>query len=270
MKAVAITGHCCASAVTRNEAQLEYEAREARERAEEYLLEWLPQVPRALVRALALQPAATEAQRVYDRFRKDGGRLQQALRKAVRGSGELMVTEVIGSSLPGGPAGMRTSGSAVQTRDIRFGRLDGEVAVAPTCTIAAALEKCVSALRAFDCGPSEDAAIEFVVATDEDERPKISKHLEAAILAIEQLEQWLGGFRAFFSAANLDRISRWGKHPEAPIVLTASLAPFGSHGEKIFEVRGDSRRFGIVIAAALWEDGSFRYASTDAEIGRAS
>ncbi|MGZ8284066.1 MAG: hypothetical protein ACXW27_00225 [Allosphingosinicella sp.] len=256
LKAVAVIGHCCASAVTRNEAQLEYEAREARERAEEYLLERLPQVPGDLGRALALQPAVIEAQRVYDRFRKEGGRFQQALRRAVRGSGELTVTEVIGSSLPGGPAGMRTSGSTVQTRDIRFGRLEGEVAVAATCTIASDLEKCVSALRAFDCGPSEDAAIDFVVAIGDEERAEVSRRLEAAVVAIGQVERWLAGFRAFFSAANLDRISRWGTHPEAQIALAASLVAFGSHDERLFEVKGEGRRFGIVIGPVLWTPSS--------------
>jgi hypothetical protein len=252
LKAVAIIGHCCASAVTRNEAQLEYDAREALERAEGFLLERLPQVQLALERALALQPAVVEAQRIYDRFRKDGGRFQQALRKAVRGGGELTVTEVIGSALPGGPSGMRTSGSTVQTRDVRFGRLEGEVAVAATCTIAADLEKCLSALRAYDRGPSEDAAIDFVVALDDSERVDCAKRLEAAIGTAARVGQWLAGFRAFFSAGNLDRISRWGTHAEAPVALTASLEPFGSHGEKLFEVKGEGRRFGIVIEPALW------------------
>lgn len=256
LKAVAIIGHCCASAVTRNEAQLEYDAREALERAEGYLLERLPQVPLALERALALQPAVVEAQRVYDRFRKDGGRFQQALRKAVRGAGELTVTEVIGSALPGGPAGMRTSGSTVQTRDIRFGRLEGEVAVAATCAIAADLQKCVSALRSFDRGPGEDAAIDFVVALDDDEKAECSKRLEAAIGTIERVRHWLASFRVFFGATNLDRISRWGTHGEAPIALAASLEAFGSHGEKLFEIKGEGRRFGIVIDPALWMSSS--------------
>lgn len=252
LKAVAIIGHCCASAVTRNEAQLEYDAREALERAEGYLLEWLPQVPRALERALALQPAVVEAQRVYDRFRKDGGHFQHALRKAVRGGEELTATEVIGSALPGGPLGMRTSGSTVQTRDIRFGRLEGQVAVAATCTIATDLEKCISALRTFDRGSDEDAAIEFIVALGDSEKVECSKRLEAAIGTIGRVGQCLAGFRVFFSAANLGRISRWGTHAEAPVALVASLRPFGSHGEMLFEVKGDGRRFGIVIDSDLW------------------
>lgn len=256
LKAVAIIGHCCASAVTRNEAQLEYDAREALERAEGYLLERLPQVPFALERVLALQPAAAEAQRVYDRFRKDGGRFQQALRKAVRGGGELTVTEVIGSALPGGPAGLRTSGSSVQTRDVRFGRLEGEVAVAAACTIAADLEKCLSALRAFDRGLSEDAAIDFVVALDDSEKVDCAKRLEAAIGTAGRVGKWLASFRAFFSAANLHRITRWGTHSEAPVALSANLEPFGTHGEKLFEVRGDGRRFGIVIEPTLWGSSS--------------
>lgn len=252
MRAVAIIGHCCASAVTRNEAMLEYEAREARERAEEYLLDWVPKVPGALEHARALQPAAIEAQRVYDRFRKDGARFQQALRRAVRGGAELTVTEIIGSTLPGGPAGLRTSGSAVQTRDVRFGPLDGQVVVASTCTIAGDLEECISILGRFDCGSSEDAIVDFVLEIDDEEKAKTAKKLEAAISVVGQVERLLGGFRAFFGAANLDRISRWGAHPEAPVSLSASLAPFGSQDERVFEVRGEGRRFGIVIAPSLW------------------
>lgn len=264
LRAVAIIGHCCASALTRNAALLEYEQREARERAEEYLLDWLPKVSHIRSRALAMLPAAREAQRVYGRFRKEAGRFHQALRRAIRGGGELTVTEVIGSTGNVGPAGMRTSGSSVQTRDIRFGIMAGEAVVAARCSILSDLEQCIAALDGFVCGSDEDDVINFVVAIVHEEKPAAAGRLKLAIEAMEKIDSELASFRAFFSTANLERISKWGAHSDAPIAISVSLSDFGGSRRKLFDLDGsDGRGFRVIIEPELWSE-----PSVGAETGR--
>jgi hypothetical protein len=256
LKAVGIIGHCCASTRTRNAAQIEYDQREARQRGEDYLVEWIPQVPRYRARGLALRPTAAEAQRVYDRFRKDGGKFQQALRRAAKGGGELTVTEIVGAALAGGPAGLRTSGSSVETRDIRFGTLAGRAVVGSRCSILADLDTSLAMFQTFDRGVGEDAALDFVISLADDGKAGASKSLHTAILGVAEAEHRLIEFRSFFGEANLQRITAWGSHPEAPVAMSARLSEFGdSRRERLFELRGaDGRRLGIVIDPVLWTD----------------
>jgi len=258
LQAVGIIGHCCASALTRNAALVEYEQREAQERAEEYLLTNLPKVMGIHTRALELLPAAREAQRIYGRFRKEAGKFHQALRRAIRGSGELTVTEIMRSSDTVGPAGMRTSGSTIQTRDVRFGIMAGEAVVAARCSIISDLEQCIAVLEAFLCGSHEDDVIDFVVALPDDDKPLAAKRLEAAIEALTEVGQRLVSFRAFFSAANLERINRWGEHKDAPITISVSLTDLGgSRRGKIFDLAGsEGRGFRVIIEPELWVEGS--------------
>lgn len=253
LQAVGVIGHCCASALTRNAALVEYEQREAQERAEEYLLDWLPKVPVVRAKAIELLPAAKEAQRIYGRFRKDAGRFHHALRRAIRGGAELTVTEIIGSAESGGPAGMRTSGSSVQTRDVRFGKMVGEEVVASRCSMQANLEQCIAALDAYLCGSGEDDTLDFVVSLADEEKPVAAQRLQAAVETLDEVDRRLGSFRAFFTTTNLERINRWGAHPDAPIAISVSLGDFGGSGRRMFDLDGgDGKGFRIIIEPDLW------------------
>jgi hypothetical protein len=258
LQAVAIIGHCCASALTRNAALIEYEQREAQERAEEYLLNVLPTVTAIRAKALDTLPAAKEAQRIYGRFRKEAGKFHQALRRATRGGGELTVTEIIGSTDSVGPAGMRTSGSSVQTRDVRFGKMAGQAVVASRCSIFSDLERCITVLDAFLCGAHEDDLLDFVVSLADEEKPVEAKRLEAAVEALTEVERGLASFRAFFTATNLERINRWGAHKDAPIAISMTLSDLGgSRREKLFDLDGSAGTgFRIIIEPELWANPS--------------
>lgn len=253
LKAVAVIGHCCASALTRNEANAEYKQRETRERAETYLLEWLPKIGAHRKKALFLRPTVVECQRVFERFRKDGAKYQQALRKASRGGTELSVTELLGPSSSVGPAGLRTSGSTQQTRDVRFGVLSGQIAVAPTCTILADLEACLATFERLRIYGSEDEALDFIVKLDDETKSSMANELSRAIVGVSDVNQSVFEFRSFFMAANLERISQWGTHHDAPLPMAAKLAPFGERGARHFEIKsGHGRGFGLVIEPIFW------------------
>ena len=254
LKAVAVVGHCCASAEQSNEAIIEWRQREARERAEEYLLKFLFEVPSLLRQARTLAEPIAECQRVHERFRKDGGQFHQALRKASRGGAQLHVTEEIGPALAGGPAGMRTSGSNVETRDVQFGRLAGEIVVASKCTLAADLSGCLDTLARLDGHSTDDAVLNFITALSDDEKATAANALSAAMVGLSSLKEALVEFRRFFTAANMERISAWGSHPANATMMKASFGPYvHDRSRHLFEVKAPGKpRLGILIDPVLW------------------
>jgi hypothetical protein len=255
LKAAAVVGHCCASAEQSNEANAEWREREARERAEEYLLKFLFDVPSLVRQARALAEPIAECQRIHDRFRKDGAQFQQALRKASRGGAQLHVTEEIGPALAGGPAGMRTSGSNVETRDVQFGRLAGQIVVATKCTLASDVQGLRGTLEGLNGHASDDdTALDFVTALSDAEKAAAAKSLSDAMVGLSSLKEALAEFRRFFTPANMDRITGWGSHPANATMMRASLIPYVHNPSKhLFELLAPSgRRLGILIEPVFW------------------
>lgn len=254
LKAVAVVGHCCASAVQSNEANAEWRAREARERAENYLLKFLFDVPRNVRRVRALAASIAECKRIHDRLRKDGGQLRQALHKASRGGAQLHVTEQIGPGRAGGPAGMRTSGSNLETRDVQFGRLTGQIVVATKCTLAADLAACEATFERLDGYTTDDAVLAFVAPLSDEEKIAAANDLSEAIVGLSAVEAALVEFRRFFTSENMERISAWGAHPENTTPMKASLTPFrGNPAKRDFQLREPGGRgVGIIIEPVLW------------------
>lgn len=254
LKAAAVVGHCCAAAEQSNEAKAEWREREARERAEEYLLKFLFDVPCLVRQAHALAAPIGECQRIHDRFRKDGGQFHRALRKASRGGAQLHVTEEIGPALAGGPAGMRTSGSNVETRDVQFGRLAGQIVVASKCTLAADLSACMETFERLDGRTTDDAVLNFITALNDDDKAAAANGLGAAIAGLSRLKDALVEFRRFFGDANMERISAWGAHPANATPMKATFGPYVHDRSKHhFEIRAPGKpRLGILIDPVLW------------------
>lgn len=255
LRAVAVVGHCCASAQQSNEAIAEFRQREARERAEAYLLQFLFDVPRHLRRSRALAAPIAECQRVYDRFRKDGGAFQRALRNAVRGGSQLHVTEIIQPGLAGGPVGMRVGGSSVETVDVQYGQLAGQSAVATKCNLVADLAGCAATFERLDGYATDDAVLNLVAPMSDDEKVAAANDLAKAIKALAAIEEALVDFRRFFTDPNMERITAWGTHPENATPMKAECLPY-RHGEgRLFGMNGlNGKKCAIIINSVLWAD----------------
>src|SRR3954471_24483016 len=140
----------------------------------------------------------------------------------------------------------------------------GEAVVAAQCTILADLEQCIVALDEFLCGSGDDDVIDFVVALVHEDKPAAAGRLQSAIDALGKVDRQLAGFRAFFTSANLVRISEWGAHSDAPIAIAVSLSEYGGSGRKMFDLDGgEGRGFRVIIEPDLWAESSF-----EAETGR--
>lgn len=255
LQAVAVVGHCCASAQQSNEAVIEYRQREARERAEAYLLQFLADVPRHVRRSRALAAPIAECQRFHDRFRTDGGPFQRALRNATRGDAQLVVTEDLGPLLAGGPAGMRTSGSSRDTRDVQFGPLAGRSAVASECRAAADLAAATPFFEGLNGYTTDDAVLDFIISLTDEEKTKAANDLAAAIKLLASVEETLADFRRFLSEPNLARVTSWGAHHENPTPMAAGCMPYRGGPAALFGIRGlNGKPFSVVIDGSLWAD----------------
>lgn len=255
LQAVAVVGHCCASAQQSNEAIAEFRQREARERAEAYLLQFLFDVPRHLRRARVLTAPILECQRVYERFRKDGGPFQRALRNAVRGGSQLHVTEILGPLTAGGSVGMRVGGSSVETRDIQYGQLAGQSVVATKCTLAADLKECTATFERLDGYATDDAVLNLVTPMSDDEKVTAANDLAKAITGLATVEESLVDFRRFFTDGNMERITAWGTHPENATPMKAECIPYRQTTGRLFGLRGlDGKKCAVIIDGSLWAD----------------
>jgi hypothetical protein len=253
--AVAAVGHCCASALQSNEANAEWRQREQLERSIEYLLTFLADVPRHARRARALSAPIAECQRFHDQFRKDGGQYQRALRDATRGGSQLRVSERYFRAFTEGPAGMRTSGSSGDTRDVQYGHLAGQLAVAAKCTLAANLVACTEIFERLDGYGTDDAVLEFVTALSDDEKVAAAVDFAEGIKSLASVEEGLIEFRRFLADANLERITAWGSHLENPTPMRAGLGLHRGGPARLFGIRGLSAKpCSIVVDAALWAD----------------
>jgi hypothetical protein len=255
LRAAAIIGHCCASSETRNEAEREYQAREALRLATDRLLDELPKLPLTLSRLAAIAPAIDAAQSAFEKVRRNGGQFRRALRRASKGDSELTVAEVVERS-NGGPSGLRTSGSTMETRDIRFGRLAGRAMLADKCSLADDLQSCRVALRIFPPMPDENTVLDYVAALDETELKRLDAELTRALGVLSGATARLAEMRSFFAPSNIERINSWAAHPSSPLWMRASLRRFEKSKEQfLFEIRGRGEdRLGALIHEAFWRD----------------
>lgn len=257
LQALAAIGHCCAGRDTRLAAEREFRAREAKARAEDFLLQALPGL--AALRAVGanLAPRVDATQTVFDRFRNAGAAFQRALRQATRGSGILSVAEIIGPRLQGGPSGLRTSGSTVETRDVSFGILSGPAAVASRCAVADDLAAVVGLLAVFPPIVDEDGALDYLAALDDTALLACERRLRDIQNKLGEIGTRLDDIAAFFTAANAARISAWGSHRDAPIRMRASCRLSRLENQVEFEIVGGEggRRVGLLLPPAFWADG---------------
>jgi hypothetical protein len=117
-----------------------------------------------------------------------------------------------------GPAGFRGRGRGkVETRDVEFGTVDGQTAVLKDYNPIKELNEIVRVLDSFDSRPTEDEALELIVAMDERRR-------RAAVAILKEVDRGYGKFTAklsdfwhFFTRSNVERLHAYGAHSENPL-----------------------------------------------------
>ena len=251
LEALAVIGHCCADRVTRLAAEREFRAREAKARAEDYLLATLPGLPAIRAEQAALAPRVAAAHKLHREFRHSGAAFQRALRQATRNGGMLTVAEVLGPRMAGGPAGVRTAGSTVETRDVSFGMLSGMSMVAANCRLADKFAGTVTSLAALPEIDDEDAALAWLVQLDDKTFVARERNLRSIVNGLAQVAADLEDFVRFFSVANAGRITAWGSHRDAPVPMRAGCKFSRVAGHVEFEIiGGQGRRAGLTTMAS--------------------
>lgn len=253
LRAAGFIGHCCASHDTRAEADREWAERQARDREEGYLLAVLPQLNEWLAKLDTVRAPIDEAQRLFRAFRSEGATFYQALRTIRANGGRLIATEIIRRAESGGPTGMRTRGSSVQTRDVDFGTLSGMTAVLSDYHPVRTLGEIRAAIAAH-AQPDEEAAINYITDLAPARRAAVYRGLRKAARDFTALLRSLEDFRAFFAASNFSRISQWAAHPDSPVGFRASLGPPNAAGERslMFDTKG--AYFHFKIRSELWQE----------------
>lgn len=257
LEALAAIGHCCAGRDTRLAAEREYRAREAKARAEDFLLQALPGLAAIRADCASLAPRVDATQMVFNRFRNGGAAFQRALRQATKGSGILSVAEIVGPRLQGGPSGLRTAGSTVETRDVSFGILSGPAAVASRCQIGAELTAVSGLLDGLPMIAGEDGALDYLAGLDDDALLACERRLRDIQKKLAEIGVRLDDITNFFTAANAQRITAWGSHRDAPIRMRASCKLSRLADQIEFEIVGGDggRRVGLLLPPVFWPDG---------------
>ncbi|OYY78973.1 MAG: hypothetical protein B7Y43_03605 [Sphingomonas sp. 28-62-20] len=230
LKAIACVGNDCAGGAVQMAANREYEERLKREQEEEYLLEALPMLRDALAEAALLAPRAEVATALHKALRK----LKEpfaALRDAARNGGQLSVNEVM-QTTSGGPSGIRTRGSSVQTRTVRFGLLAGAGAFVGAFDPLKAIQEVRAAFEKFQCH-DDNAALEAVASMTDEQRAAAYKSVKKSYKRLAEARADLDGFSAFFTDANLDRVNEWGRHQDAPVAIELILRGQGDGASRL-------------------------------------
>lgn len=220
LQAVAAIGHECAAKENRAAADKEYKARKQQEDEEYYLLDNLHYVAARLKVVVAVSEAATEALRIFRLLRKDAPSAVSQLRRVKKNNARLIVVETIdGAAAITGPAGFRGT-SGVQTRDAVFGTLSGFAAVQVEFNPKAELDKIAEVLRRHSGCATQNDALNRVCQMSDRDRKWATAELQRAEADFQKLQGKMREFCEFFSAANIERISRWVSHPEHPSPFT--------------------------------------------------
>jgi hypothetical protein len=142
----------------------------------------------------------------------------------------------------------------METRDVQFGRLAGQIVVATKCTLAADLKAAMETLEPLDGHTTDDAVLNFITSLDDKEKAAAANVLSEAMAGLSRLKEALAEFRRFFTDANMDRITIWGSHSANATMMKASLIPYVHDRSKhLFEIKAPGgRRLGILIEPVLW------------------
>lgn len=253
LQEIAVIGHYCANKETNREAERDRKARDAKERAINFLIDALAQLPQLRAEIESTRPSAIAAQDVFDSFKSGGATFQAALRHATKNGGVLSVAEVIGPRSGDGPAGLRTAGSTVDTRDVHFGALSGMRAVATRCRVRELLESAESIIAKL-ASITDDTALGFLEELSDPELVRWERDIRAVQNKLIELRDLVHDIASFFTTENASRISRWGSHKDAPIRLRATLSQSKVREQIHFELVAwpSNRRVGLLLPPALF------------------
>jgi hypothetical protein len=222
LQCVAMIGRCCADKKALADAEREYRQRTLRDYEETYLLQCLPFVRARMTVLQSLGSAATEGLRLYRKFRRDMPRIHSQLRHAKREySGHLRLSEVIRGGEDKqeeiqyvGPAGFRGRGRLeIETREHDFGIMSGAVAVISDYNPVKELEMLIRQLESVDALPTEDAALDFIVAIDERQRHAGVAIMEGVDVGVIKFSNRLRDFLQFFTRENAAVLNAFGTSP---------------------------------------------------------
>lgn len=268
LQIAAVIGHCCADHA--NQAEREFKKSETKRQQEDYLLAALPHLDSKIDVICHLQPAATEALRIYRSFRKRSSGIQRHLRQVKQSTGgRLRVTEILWSKEHEedrdyfGPAGFRgRSGSEVETRDHELGTLRGMTAVIGDYNPVSELENIRRQLESFVFRGDEEAALDFVVELDDAKR-------RAAVAIMQEIDRYyikfikrLKDFENFFSRENIELLRQYGNHPHNQFSFDAKYEVIRGRPRITFHYQGRDHQ--LVIGNEIenanfnWEAASYR------------
>ncbi len=252
LEAVAVVGNDCASGDEQLAAEREWNEREQLRNDEDYLLAAVPRLAEWLSQIEAALAVATEASDVARKFRVDGKVFFDRFRRVKSNGGRLLVTEVIqGSS--GGPSGLRTSGSTVETRDHDVGTLGGLSALNPGFNPQKYLEDARRRILAH-VQPSEDMAFHYVADLDVRDRRNLKILLQGVVKVVVSTLREIDDFRAFLRPKNLAAITEWAEHRFSEFQFNVCLGEPEPCGYRRLEFKGSGCYFQHRVNPVLWSD----------------
>jgi hypothetical protein len=225
LQAIAFVGNKCAGSVALAEADLEWNLRQARETEEEYLLTTLPTIRALLVTVEQLEARCVAASELHKTLRNDAKEAFGALRVVAKQSGLLTVDEIM-SKPSGGPAGLGTRGSTVETRSLSFGRLSGSSAFIGAFDPHKTILEAAAVLKLYRCD-TDGEVLETISSLSDMQRSAVCKQMRKAIDAVGAVSSNVDDFAEFFADTNLGRVSDWGAHRDAPVHLTVMKRALG-------------------------------------------
>ena len=245
LKVVAPIGHECADKKNLRAAKDERKRQKDKDLELDFLFQQLPLLDQRRAWIGRARDEAESATRVYRAFKGRGGEFHKVLRGAIKQSaGTLVVHEVVWGEMSSvGPAAIRSEGG-VQTKDVVYGQLSGDVALLANYAPLAELDAAWRTLGDVPCGSGEDEVLDYITAlSDTDRRALYLRQRDGYFMMCKFLDR-LENFMRFFDPENLNRISHWAAHPESPLRFRASVETLGSSG-RFFVIDGDKSSFKV-------------------------
>jgi hypothetical protein len=228
LQCCAVIGHCCAGKDAQAAADREYRERKKRDHEEGYLLENLTLVPARMKVLDELRPVAIDARRLYREFRKGASKVQHQLRQVrLNHAGRLVLQEIIRGGEDDepndyvGPAGFRSRGADIETRDHDFGLLAGGIATIKNYDPVAELDWIIRQLGSINEVPTEESIIEFIADMNEQKRGAAVAIMESVDSKVHEFAQRISDFLSFFTHENAGRLDAYGtsNHNSAPFAV---------------------------------------------------
>jgi hypothetical protein len=248
LQAIAVIGTECASKDTRTSADKEWRERQSQLAEETYLEAAIPQLESWLAILDTSAPVVTEADSLLRGFRSKGKSFFKALASARTTSGLLVVTQEV-KRRAGGPRGMRTSGSTVETRDIPIGRIRGLKALDPRFSPDAE-QQAVRELIRPHVRTTEEAMVDYITGPAV-QRKTAYRELRRAEDALQGLLTDLEDCRSFFADDNIAVIAEWAGHPDGQHRFELGITPTENGKRLLFYRPGDF--WNPLVRTALWE-----------------